>query len=572
MKRFFFIGFLFVRVINIHAQQVIPLYPGKAPGSESWTHQEKADTNKATNQVMITNVVNPSLLVYKPAKPNGLAMIICPGGAFRALSLNNEGIDVAKYLVSRGITAFVLKYRLVPDQFGNIQQAFADIQTKNFQRIDSINMPYVPLAVNDGLAAIQYARAHAAEFNIHPNRIGIMGFSAGGTLAASTAHTYQAQNRPDFAAPIYAYTPAVLGDAVPADAPPLFLLFAANDFIADGNPGLYQKWKAAGKSAELHAYPDGGHGFGIRKQNMSTDRWEDRLVDWMYYQFPKQEIGTFWKDVDYVGDNTIGHKLDIHLPFNTKGPFPVVMAIYGSAWFSNNAKGNVYREGLGQKLLQAGYAVVSINHRSSRDAKFPAQIQDVKAAIRFIRAHAAQYQLDTSFIGITGWSSGGHLSTLAGTSNLVTKHKVNKEEMDLEGQLGTSNSFSSKVHAVVDWFGPTDFLIVDSCGSVFQHNGRWSPESQLLDGAIQEIKDKCALANPITYIHKNNPPFLILHGDKDGDVPPCQSEKLFQRLQAAKVKSELILVPGGGHGPGVMTDLYFDKMVNFFNQVLNKPQ
>jgi len=555
---------------KIPAQHIINLYPGPAPGSESWSHKEKSDTNKMNNQIMVTNVVHPSLTVFKPVHPNGMAMIICPGGAFRALSMGNEGTDVAKFLISKGITAFVLKYRLVPEQYGSIQQAFQDIQTNNFQRIDSINNPFVPMAVADGLEAIRYLRQHATEFGIHPHRIGIMGFSAGGTLSASVAYTYDQNSRPDFVAPIYAYCPAILGHLVPADAPPLFLLFAENDFIADDNPGLYQKWKSAGRSAELHAYPDGGHGFGIRKQGLSTDRWEDRLVDWMFYQFPKQEIGAYWKDVDYVGDSIIGHKLDIHLPFNTPGPYPVVVGIYGSAWFSNSAKANVYREGLGQKLLQAGYAVVSINHRSSRDAKFPAQIQDVKAAIRFMRANARKYNIDTSFVGITGWSSGGHLSALAGTTNDIKKHKINNEEADIEGQLGSFTKASSKVNAVVDWYGPTDFLIIDSCGSVFQHNGPYSPESFLLGGPIQNNKVKATLANPMTYINKNNPPFLILHGDKDGDVPPCQSEKLFMKLKEAKIKSELVLVPGAGHGPGVLIDTYFDKMISFFNRESKK--
>ncbi|MDZ4707918.1 MAG: alpha/beta hydrolase [Saprospiraceae bacterium] len=549
----------------IYSQQVIQLYPGPAPGSETWSHKEKSDTNKSTNQVMVTNVVVPTMTLFKPKMPNGMSVIICPGGAFRALTMGNEGTDVARFLMNKGITAFVLKYRLVPEQYDSIQQTFQDIQTGNFHRIDSINRPFVTMAVADGLEAIRYVRRHATEFGIHPQRIGIMGFSAGGTLTASVAQTYSPDSRPDFVAPIYAYCPAILGEQVPSNAPPLFLLFSENDNIADGNPAFYQKWKSAGKPVEMHVYPDGGHGFGIRKQGMSTDKWEERLVDWMYYQFPRQEIGVNWKDIDYVGDSIIGHRLDIHLPFNTSGPFPVVLAIYGSAWFSNAAKANVFREGMGQKLLHAGYAVVSINHRSSRDAKFPAQIQDVKAAIRFIRANAKFYNIDSSFIGITGWSSGGHLSALAGTTNQIKKYTIDQEEIDLEGQLGKFNQTSSRVSAVVDWYGPTDFLIIDSCGSVFQHNGLYSPESFLLGGPIQENKIKATFANPITYIHKTNPPFLILHGDKDGDVPPCQSSLLHERLKKAIVSSELVLVPGAGHGPGLLIDSNFDKMVSFFN-------
>jgi acetyl esterase/lipase len=272
----------------------------------------------------------------------------------------------------------------------------------------------------------------------------------------------------------------------------------------------------------------------------------------------------YWLDVDYVGDGIIGHRLDIHLPKKGKAPFPIVVVVYGSAFFSNSSKANVFKDGLGQKLLQNSFAVVNINHRSSKDSLFPAQIQDVKAAIRFIRANSSQFSLDNSFIGITGWSSGGHLSALAGTTNTIKKDKINGLDVDIEGHLGSFTQTSSQVNAVVDWFGPTDFLIMDKCGSSFSHDDIKSPESSLVGGAIQENPDKCALANPITYVTKNNPPFLIFHGDKDPLVPHCQSEKLFEQLQKEGVKSELIIVAKGGHGPDVMIDKYYDKMITFF--------
>jgi acetyl esterase/lipase len=275
-----------------------------------------------------------------------------------------------------------------------------------------------------------------------------------------------------------------------------------------------------------------------------------------------------WLDVDYVGDGFIGHRLDIHLPANGKAPFPVVIAIYGSAFFSNSSKAAVYGDGWGQKLLENGFAVVSINHRSSRDAIFPAQIHDVKAAIRFVRANSQKFSLDNSFIGITGWSSGGHLSALAGTTNTTKTDKINGLDIDIEGNLGDFTQTSSAVNAVVDWFGPTDFLIMDQCGSSMNHDDAKSPESSLIGGAIQENKEKTALANPISYVNKFNPPFLIFHGDKDPLVPHCQSEKLFEKLRTANVKSELLLVAGGQHGPGVMIDTYYDKAISFFKNEL----
>lgn len=275
------------------------------------------------------------------------------------------------------------------------------------------------------------------------------------------------------------------------------------------------------------------------------------------------ESSRYWLDIDYVGDHVVGHRLDIHLPKNGKSPFPTIIVIYGSAFFSNSSKGIVFRDGLCQKLMENGFAVVSINHRSSRDAIFPAQIHDVKAAIRFVRANSQKFSLDNSFIGITGWSSGGHLSTLAATTNSTKTFNLNGVSIDLEGNLGSFTRISSHVDAVVDWFGPTDFLIMDECGSTISHDDINSPESTLIGGLIQENPDKVALANPITYVNKSNPPFLIFHGDKDPLVPLCQSEKLYEKLQDAGVKSEFVVIPGGGHGPGVLIEKNFDKAIEF---------
>lgn len=276
------------------------------------------------------------------------------------------------------------------------------------------------------------------------------------------------------------------------------------------------------------------------------------------------ESSKSWIDLDFVGDGITGHKLDIVLPKNGKAPYPVIVCIYGSAWFANNLKGTTFTTGLGQRLLKEGFAVVSINYRSSSDAKFPAQIQDAKAAIRFIRANSSVFSLDSTFIGITGWSSGGHLAALAAATNGTKKETINGLDVDIEGTLGKFTTKSSRVNAVVDWFGPTDFLIMDQCGSSFKHDEAASPESSLIGGPIQENKGKVALANPISYVDKNDPPFLIFHGDKDPLVPHCESEKLNEKLQAEKVKSELVIVPGGGHGPGVMIEKYYDKMISFF--------
>ncbi len=271
-----------------------------------------------------------------------------------------------------------------------------------------------------------------------------------------------------------------------------------------------------------------------------------------------------WLDIDYVGDGHVGHRLDIHLPPQEKASYPVVICIYGSAWFSNSSKGATFRNGLGQFLLDHGFAVVSVNHRSSRDTIFPVQIQDLKAAIRFVRASGSQFDLDTSFVGITGWSSGGHLAALAGCSNGRTDIMINTYPANVEGDLGSYTSAGSDVDAVVDWFGPTDFLIMDDCGSSFSHDDVGSPESSLVGGPIQDNPELCALANPISYISPLTAPFLIFHGNKDPLVPHCQSEKLHESLTSAGIESTLVIVDEGGHGPGVMIERYYKDMVDFF--------
>jgi acetyl esterase/lipase/lysophospholipase L1-like esterase len=275
-----------LQVAVVHAQtlaapEVIRLYRGTPPGSENWKHRERADTFPGTDLVFVGNVTDPTLTVYKAKRPNGTAVIVCPGGAFRGLAIRHEGHDIAEWLNNKGITAFVLKYRVLNAPPGFDPQLTQDLQTGNFARIDSINMPVVPLAVADGHAAVRYVRSHAPEFGVEPDRIGMMGFSAGGTLVVSVAQTYDRESRPDFIAPVYAYTGAVLGGATPRNAPPLFLALAGDDAIADGNPDLYKKWRAAGRDAEIHVYRKGGHGFGLRKQGLPSDQWIKDFEEWL---------------------------------------------------------------------------------------------------------------------------------------------------------------------------------------------------------------------------------------------------------------------------------------------------
>lgn len=283
-----------------------------------------------------------------------------------------------------------------------------------------------------------------------------------------------------------------------------------------------------------------------------------------------QQFSKSWKDLNYASDTMIYHKLDIYLPQVQKASYPVVISIYGSAWMSNRSKGADLGS-LGKALLEAGFAVVTPNHRSSMDAKFPAPMQDIKAAIRFVRANAAKYQLDTTFVGITGSSSGGNMAAMAGTSRFVKTFTIGNVTLDIEGNVGPNTAYSSSVDAVVDWFGPTNMLVMDSCGGTdFKHNDANSPASLYIGGPIQENKEKCLMSSPMTYIDPTDPPFLIFHGDKDRVVPHCQSEILFDALQKAKVPSQFFLVPDGQHGPGVQVEKNLKMMVDFFQKELLK--
>lgn len=288
-----FLILLLATTTLLHAQKIIPLYAGKAPGSEKWTWHEQENTNKAFNAHVVYNVVDPTLTAYLPpaALANGTAVIIAPGGAFHTLSIESEGSDVAKWLAAKGVAAFVLKYRLVhmetDDPFGTMMKKMGELmQSGNFKKLDEENDSVVTMAVTDGLKAIEYVRSHAAEYNINSARIGIMGFSAGGTVTMGTVFNYTAANRPNFAAPIYAYTKALKNQTIPTDAPPLFICAASDDQLgmATLSSNLYTQWIEAKKTAELHMYEKGGHGFGMRKQNLPTDTWIDRFGDWLALQ------------------------------------------------------------------------------------------------------------------------------------------------------------------------------------------------------------------------------------------------------------------------------------------------
>ncbi|SFQ45124.1 GDSL-type esterase/lipase family protein [Parafilimonas terrae] len=285
MKNFFGSLLLLFLTLNINAQKVIPLYNGAAPGSENWNWEEARQDSNVFHTPIVYNVSHPTLTVYLPdpaAPKTNTAVVIAPGGGFHLLSINSEGVDVAKWLNKKGITCFVLKYRLVHSKTDNpIQEMMDMINGKGGNNEETKSA--IVMAIADGREAISYVRKHAAEYNIDANKIGIMGFSAGGTVAASAAFNYTADNKPDFVAPVYPFFPDNMQTDVAADAPPMFITAASDDQLglAPHSVSLYNKWVATKHPAELHMYVKGGHGFGMRKQNIPTDNWIERFGDWL---------------------------------------------------------------------------------------------------------------------------------------------------------------------------------------------------------------------------------------------------------------------------------------------------
>lgn len=231
-------------------------------------------------QKFVYNVTQPSLTVYLPPAhlATGTGIVIAPGGGFHFLSVVNEGSEVAEWLNTFGVAAFVLKYRLVKSE---TDDPFTEVSTKPDAMADMRSVfPYVTA---DGQAAVAYLREHARQFNLKTDQIGIIGFSAGGDVTMRTALFGEGNSRPNFAAPIYPAMIDLAEATVPTDTMPLFVAVAADDQLGlmPASLKLFEKWTAAGKPAELHAYERGGHGFGMLKQYLPSDDWPKRFRAWL---------------------------------------------------------------------------------------------------------------------------------------------------------------------------------------------------------------------------------------------------------------------------------------------------
>jgi acetyl esterase/lipase len=255
------------------------LSSGRAPGRDGRTDTRREYFSEVFGTEVVVNVVDPTLTPVLPDDGCGTAVIVAPGGGFHALSINREGYDVAKWLAARGLTSFVLEYRLVPGGDDPVTEMF----TKPAERTAADMAEVSALAGADCAAAIRLVRSHATEFGVDPTRVGVVGFSAGGNVALRVALADDHAVRPDFVAPIYAAARGLDLAAASAASPPMFLVAATDDQLglADDSVDVYRAWEAAGRSVELHLYAQGGHGFGMRRQNLPADSWIDRLGDWL---------------------------------------------------------------------------------------------------------------------------------------------------------------------------------------------------------------------------------------------------------------------------------------------------
>jgi acetyl esterase/lipase len=249
--------------------QVVKLWPGVAPGSEGWTQEEKTYENTPVGTV-IQNVATPTLTAYLPdrAHATGTGVIIAPGGYFVALAISQEGTDVARWLQQHGIAAFVLKYRILEKRQEGVPGRM---------NMDSVGR----FGMADGIQAVKVVRLHAAEWGVSPDRVGFLGFSAGAMVASAAVLQADSAARPNFAAMIYGGPFGVMPH-IPPTLPPLFMAWAQDDNVAlTPVVRFYDALRSAGHKPEAHIFGAGGHGFGMRRQGTSSDRWIDAFYGWM---------------------------------------------------------------------------------------------------------------------------------------------------------------------------------------------------------------------------------------------------------------------------------------------------
>lgn len=278
MKKLFILSFLVS--IPLIAQEKMSI---KHQEWELKSFKENSVLISEQEGIWLDNISKPEISLYK-AKGNSItdkAMIICPGGGLFFSAYEKEGVKLAKKLAQNGITAVILKYRTYPRK-GSVIKWSQTLWDKPQIAIDSAKI-ILPYSSKDALSAIELIRNNASKYNINPNKIGLMGFSAGGAVTMEAAYTSVIKNQPNFIAPIYPWMDIVDNQKVPLNKPPAFVSCANDDPLELAAPSvqIYQDWILAGAEAELHMFSKGGHGYGMNKINAPVDRWSQLLIDWI---------------------------------------------------------------------------------------------------------------------------------------------------------------------------------------------------------------------------------------------------------------------------------------------------
>jgi acetyl esterase/lipase len=272
---------------------------------------------------------------------------------------------------------------------------------------------------------------------------------------------------------------------------------------------------------------------------------------------PDLPAGTMqMRNIVFARPDGVPLHLDLYVPRSDK-PVPLIIWVHGGGWYGGDKEDPPQLP-----MLRHGYAAATVEYRLSEKAVFPAQIYDVKSAVRYLRANAARFGLDPNRFGAWGESAGGHLVALLGTTSVHD---------ELEGDEGVTG-VSSKVQAVCDWFGPTDLIAMTrELGQTSEREAAGSAQGALIGGSPLKLLDKAKAANPITYVTAGVPPFYIMHGDDDDTVPLSQSELLVAALRKVHTPVKFTIIKGGGHSGGFyFTDEKVNRVRKFFDQYLKE--
>lgn len=392
------------------AVEEIVLRPDLPAGEELYTPEAGNQHVKSPQEKWVRKVKRPVMEVYLAPNANGTAVVVAPGGGWNILAIEHEGRDVARWLNARGVSAFVLRYRV-------------GLETREISQ---------KACIEDGLLAVKTVRQRAAEWKLDPKRIGVMGFSAGGYLTVGVATQYTAESRPDFAIPIYAVSPD--NYSVPADAPPLFIAVAQDDNVrmTSSATGLMDNWKKAKLPAELHVFADGGHGFGMNRKGKSCDAWTSLLADWMTRRGLLDPAGSSVislrpdlpvSEEVFIGPNDTERRirkvtsptLTVFRPAHSNGAAVIVAPGGGFVHLAIDKEGTR----VARWLSDLGFTAFLLKYRvtlAGRDASMKASAEDGLLAMKTVRERAPEWKIDPAKIGIIGFSAGGYVAAAVATS------------------------------------------------------------------------------------------------------------------------------------------------------------